>query len=412
MSMRGPGDPDKRDNFLAVVGDEETEAVVKAVIGEMMLPFANVHRGTVRNATDMLMSRRSPKVLLVDISRSDLPVSDMNGLAEACEPGVMVLAIGERNDVGLFRDLISLGVTDYLVKPLSRDLLSRSLAGLVEGRSETPAPARSAGRSGRVIAVTGARGGTGATTFAVNLAWTLANERARRVALVDLDLQFGTASLMLDMKAGQGLREALENPSRIDSLFVERSMARHGERLFVLAAEEPLFDDTTPRLEGVERLLDILKAQFHYVIVDVPRGQQSVARLVASQATAMAVVCDPTLASARDAARISASARADVASQRVYVVANRIGAHKKGELTMEELEKALNRSVDVRVPFDPQMSLRAATLGEPVAAKGGPVAEGVQHLVAEISGSIAPRASGGKGQGRWISRLIGTGARA
>jgi pilus assembly protein CpaE len=82
---------------------------------------------------------------------------------------------------------------------------------------------------GRLIAVVGARGGVGATTVATNLAWTLAHEHNMRVALVDLDLFFGTCGLALDLELGRGFREALENPARIDSLFIERAMVREGE---------------------------------------------------------------------------------------------------------------------------------------------------------------------------------------
>jgi pilus assembly protein CpaE len=406
MSAKGAPDPDKRDHFLAFVADEDTEAVVKAVIAEMMLPFANVQRGNIKNAAEYLVSRRSPKILLVDLSQSDLPVSDMNVLAEVCEPGVVVLAVGERNDVGLFRDLMGLGVTDYLVKPLSRDLLARSLSGLVEGRTEVAAPSKGAGRSGRLVAVIGARGGAGATTFAVNSAWALANEKSRRVALVDLDLQLGTASLMLDLKPGHGLREAIENPTRLDALFIERAMNRHGERLFVLSCEEPLLDDIPMRAEGVEQLLGILKSQFHYVVVDVPRAEQAVARMVMAQSTAVVIVSEMTLAGARDAARMAAMVRQDVPNQRVFVVANRAGEYKKGELPQADFEKALGRGIDIKVAFDPNVALEAANIGEPVASKGGPVAEGVKRLTAEIGGTLQVGAE--KRNGGWFSRIMGS----
>lgn len=405
MTAKG-ADTDKRDHFLAFVSDEETENVIRAVIGEMMLPFANVIRGNIKTAAEHLVSRRSPKVLLVDLSASDLPVSDMNVLAEVCEPGVVVLAIGDRNDVGLFRDLIGLGVTDYLVKPLSRDLLARSLAGQVEGRNEVPQAARGAGRSGRLVAVIGARGGAGATTFAVNTAWALANEKSRRVALVDLDLQLGTASLMLDLKPSHGLREALENPSRLDALFVERAMSRHGERLFVLSSEEPLLDDIPMRPEGIEALLNILKSQFHYVVVDVPRSQPALARAVMAQSTAVVVLSEMTLAGARDAARLAAVVRQDVPNQRVFVVVNRVGEYRKGELPTADFEKALGRDIDIKVAFDPVIALESANVGEPVAAKGGPVAEGVRRLTAEIGGTLQIAADKRSGGG-WLNRLMG-----
>src|SRR5205085_6436501 len=81
------------------------------------------------------------------------------------------------------------------------------------------------------------RGGVGATTAAVSCAWLMATEQRERVALVDLDLHFGTVALKLDLDPGSGLCEALEQPSRIDSLFIERAMVKVTDNLRVLAAE-------------------------------------------------------------------------------------------------------------------------------------------------------------------------------
>src|SRR5258708_35413405 len=90
-----------------------------------------------------------------------------------------------------------------------------------------------------MVAVNGARGGVGTTTLAVNLAWYLANRQARRVALVDLDLQSGDCALLVNIKPSPGLRDALANPLRIDSLLLDRLITPHGEGLFVLASPDP-----------------------------------------------------------------------------------------------------------------------------------------------------------------------------
>ena len=116
-----------------------------------------------------------------------MPASRMHELAELCEPGVTVIAIGDRNDIGLYRDLVQAGVNEYIVKPVTAQLLAKALLA---------APA-SAGREpiirklGKVVAAIGARGGVGTTTLAINLAWHLANRQNRRVLLLDLDLQNG-----------------------------------------------------------------------------------------------------------------------------------------------------------------------------------------------------------------------------
>ena len=93
-----------------------------------------------------------------------------------------VIAIGDRNDVGLFRDLINNGVSDYLVKPIAQ-----RCSKVAAERRRAP-QGHPSDRFGRLVAVAGARGGVGTTTLATGVAWTIAHRRRRRVALVDLDL--------------------------------------------------------------------------------------------------------------------------------------------------------------------------------------------------------------------------------
>ncbi|MFO1187592.1 MAG: AAA family ATPase [Alphaproteobacteria bacterium] len=222
---------------VAFMSDAESEAVAGAVLEDLGLESVAVKRGGVAAAIEYLGNFASPKLIVVDISESDLPLSDVNALAEACEPGVEVVVVGKHNDIGLFRDLIQLGVSDYLVKPMTRELFRRSIE-TVRGRAQASQNIR--GRTGKIIAVTGARGGVGATTIAANLGWLLAQKVGRRVAMIDLDFNYGSLSLALDQKATPGLREALENIHRVDQLFLERTLIHVDSRMALLSCEEPL----------------------------------------------------------------------------------------------------------------------------------------------------------------------------
>src|SRR5262249_51454540 len=159
-------------------------------------------------------------------------------LADVCEPGTNVIAIGDHNDVGLYRDLHEAGVSYYLVKPLTRELLTKALTP--KTNSGEMGKASVALKLGKMVAFVGARGGVGTTTLAANLAWHLANQQSRRVALVDLDVQQGDCALLFNIDMTPGLRDALANPLRLDSLLLDRLMSKHGERLFILGGEEPI----------------------------------------------------------------------------------------------------------------------------------------------------------------------------
>ena len=190
--------------------------------------------------------QRSPDLLIVDLSGIDLPIGAMESLSQVCEPSVTVVAIGDRNDVALYRNLRALGVAEYLFKPLPADQVE-AMFGRAMGAA---ASGQATGRQGKLIAVTGARGGVGTTTVAVNLASYLADIGRRRIALVDLDLHTGTVALHLNLKPGRGLREAIESPDRVDGLFLERAMQPASDRLDVLAAEEPILPAIHPGLQG------------------------------------------------------------------------------------------------------------------------------------------------------------------
>src|SRR5699024_7058129 len=89
-------------------------------------------------------------------------------------------------------------------------------------------------------AVVGTRGGAGASMLATSLAWLLGSEHGKSTALLDLDVHFGTGALTFDLEPGRGLTDAIEDPSRIDGLFIERAMVRTGDRLALMSAETPI----------------------------------------------------------------------------------------------------------------------------------------------------------------------------
>jgi pilus assembly protein CpaE len=215
--------PAGRPPFLAFVADGETETLLRECVTQLAPERGSIIRGGITRAIAYLGQHRSPDTLIVDISDVELPISKVNELAEVCEPGVAVIAIGNRNEIGLYRDLLHAGVTDYVVKPLSPQLLAKALmSGQIRGGE--PSPIRK--KLGALVAFVGARGGVGTTTLAVNTAWHLANRQTRRVALVDLDLQNGDCALALEIKPSSGLREALANPLRIDNSCLSGSCRR------------------------------------------------------------------------------------------------------------------------------------------------------------------------------------------
>jgi pilus assembly protein CpaE len=372
-----------RPRFTAFVNDAESESIIRRALSDAAAEPESVQRGDISKAIEHLGAHRSPDLLIVDISNIELPLSKVRQLSEVCEPGVQVIAVGNRNEIGLYRDLVHAGIADYVVKPLTADLISRS----VQLVANPAAAASAAQKVGKTIAVLGTRGGIGTTTVAVSLAWHLANRAGRRVAFVDLDLQTGDSSLMLDLRATTALREALENASRIDNLYLERVMVPHGDRLFVLNAEEPLSDELHFSSEAVEKLIASLQEDFHYVVLDLPRTPSAARKRALELAAQRVIVADETIRSAREIVRLRGILdHGNAASQRNLLVINRIGEHSPGHIPQKEFLSTIEMPAAVTIPLVTKTRSAAADYGGPASAHRGPIATAIEALAGEISG--------------------------
>ena len=372
--------PAGRARLMSFVLDGRSEASLNSCFSQLSISNATIKRGGIVRAIQYLSAERSPETIIVDISGADMPASQVHNLAELCEPGVTVIAIGDRNDVGLYRDLVQAGVSEYIVKPVTAQLLAKAL-------SSTPSVAEGSPISrklGKMVAVVGARGGVGATTIAMNLAWYLANRRNRRVLLLDLDLQNGDCALALNLKPTPGLREALVNPVRIDSVFLERAVAILGDRLFVLSAEEPLRADAEFTAEAVETLVAVLRTQFHYIIADVPRTPAAPYRQALDIADVRVIVADQTLRSVRDTVRLRDALGEGNAKSGDFLVVNRSGEGGWQAVTLEEMANVKLRP-NLVIPFRPKL------FTVPGPARRGAFTDAVAALAAEISGRVPER---------------------
>jgi pilus assembly protein CpaE len=371
--------------------DPETERLLHE--SSLLFGRHQVIRGGITKAIEYLSEQRSPHLLLVDISGVDLPLSQIQILADVCEPGTNVIAIGDHNDVALFRDLQEAGVSNYLVKPLTRELLTKAFGP--KPNSGEMGRAASALKLGKLVAFIGARGGVGTTTMAANLAWHLANRQSRRVALVDLDLQHGDCNLLFNTYTTPGLRDALANPLRLDPLLLERIMTQHGERLFVLGGEEPIQDNIQFTPAAVDTLFSVLRSQFHYVIVDVPRIPLPAYRRALEIADRRVVVVDQTMRAMRDGVRLRRMfgdvAGAEQVEHRNIIIVNRVGETGNHGLSLKEVNNVLQIKPTSTVPFLPSLVTPAAHHATIAAKKRGKFANGIGALALEISGRTRRR---------------------
>ena len=154
MNAPWKGGASGRDPFSAFVCDDNTFDVARSVCETMGWAPEKVSRGGLRNAIQSLSVSASPNILLVDLSESGDPLNDINALAEVCEPGTMVIAIGQINDVRLYRDLMLSGLHDYLLKPFGPDALRDSIAQ-AQAMMNTPKADEAGGTQSHVSTASG-----------------------------------------------------------------------------------------------------------------------------------------------------------------------------------------------------------------------------------------------------------------
>ena len=379
------------DEFEAYVCDDETTQALVPVLNEREWNTSQIKKGGIENAIRTLATSTPPTFLFVDLAKSENPMEDMNALAEVCEPGTMVIAIGKENDIELYRNLINSGVHEYLVKPVTTEQIRECILAAENTLriSSEPEVQVSENETDKLIAVVGMRGGVGASTVVSSCAWIIANDMKRNTAILDMDIYFGTDALTFDLEPGRGLCDALENPSRIDGLFIERAMIRQGDNLSILGSEASLNDPSYTDPSAMSHLLSELKHNFNYVLMDLPRNMAAEYPLMLSEADEIILVSDLTLAAARDVIRFLALCKTIAPNKTVKIVLNKVAGAGMVEVDKKDFEASIERPVDWEIPFDAKLMVQVSRAGKPLpqAASMSKIVKVLKAISADITGS-------------------------
>jgi pilus assembly protein CpaE len=362
--------------------DQDSEGTIRQALADLGVSDAEYTRGTVETATAALATQASPRLLIVDLSGVEEPLARMDELATRCEPDVGVVAIGDRNDIILYRQLKNAGVVEYFFKPLVRDGVKRVCNGVLNGSDDQ----HTHHRGGKLIFVLGVRGGVGATTIATNTAWNLAEKAQRWVILVDLDLQNGDAALQLDVAPSHALREALDKPERVDKLFLERGTLHASPRLDLLASLEPLGQTITLKEDSVISLFEKLLPRYRFIFVDLPAATAFGLFQVLHLPSTCILVSNASLASAREVVRWREWIGPNSPERRTLHILNMNGA----DVGLKEAEfiRAVGQAPDFMIPYDRSIAV-ASNLGVKATQKCDAINQSVAHLLRDLAGEPA-----------------------
>jgi pilus assembly protein CpaE len=349
-------DPADREPFAAYLTDDASQTAAQAVASQRGWSTSNIRRGGLGTALRLLGVAPPPRFMIVDIE--GVPIEEVTqGLTELARLGSQVMALGTTNDVDYFRKIMRTGARDYLVKPIDAETLGEVFVRLEQpGDGVTP--------KGRVVGFIGARGGVGATTLAINTAWMMAEKLSRRTALVDMDIYSGNIALNLDIEPTRGLREAFDDPERVDEVFLQNAMAKFGKSLHVLATEEG-FDDTVRMTDDkVLMLADTMRANFDMSILDMPRHFVMREPALFSRFDDIVIVTELTLQALRDANRLMKLMGVRNRQAKVHIVANHVPP--KPDVSIKEFEAGMEAKLRCIFPEDPKIMAKASLKGQPL----------------------------------------------
>lgn len=381
----------------------ETQAVAQMIEEanldrRMAKAHMKVHMGGAAAAIEAFRSAPTPNLIVMETTsdRASL-MSNLETLSEFCDPGTKVIVLGHENDIALYRELTSRGVSDYIVTPIAVLGFIGHVSRLYNGSTNAAL--------GRIISVVGAKGGVGASTICHNLAWSISRELRMQTVLADLDLAFGTAGLDFNQDPPQGIAEAVFSPERLDANLVDRLLSKCSDTLSLLTAPatvERAYDLQEAMFDGV---MDILRATAPAIVLDVPHQWTAWTRRVLIASDEVLIVAAPDLANLRNTKTlIDALHAARPNDAKAKIVLNGVGVPRRPEISIADFAKAIDSQPLAIIPFEPKLFGTASNNGQMLAEieQGSKIVESLDELARVTMGKLGLR----KGKKKLLAPLI------
>ena len=242
----------------------------------------------------------------------------------------------------------------------------------------------------------GARGGVGTTTAAVTIAAMLGTRLQEEVLLIDFDLHYGSLMLALDLEAIDALREALDQPDRIDALFIQQVAQKKSEYLYAMGAEEPPTGGFQARPHAASDFLRSFHRRFRWIVADVPRGDPALQRQVLEASSDILLITDLSLPGVRDAMRLQQMVHEVAPGAKLHIATSGAVDARRSAVKVADVERTLKHKVDCQIPADAAAALSAINFGKPL-SEAAPSSGIVKALRPLVGGLDAPGGGGGAG---------------
>jgi pilus assembly protein CpaE len=309
---------------------------------------------------------------------------------------IKVLVIAEEVSPIALHQLLRLGAQEFVPYPLPDGALHDAIERLRRPAPEVAAASTTmkatGDRDGVVLPVHGIAGGAGTTTFAVNLAWELANVQkndAPRVCLLDLDLQTGSASTYLDLPRREAVYELLSDTASMDNDSFMQAMQVFGEKLHVLTAPAEMLPLDIVSQEDVERIVEMARRNFDYVVIDMPTALVGWSETVLNAAHVYFTMIELDMRSAQNTLRFIRALKAEeLPVEKLRYILNRAPGFTDltGKSRVKRMGESLDIKIEVQLPDGGKQVMESCDQGLPLAetAKKSQLRKEVQKLAQSI----------------------------
>ncbi len=340
-------------------------------------------------AANMFSSAPTPNLIILETRANPAGLlAELAPLAAVCDPSTKVIIVGYYNDIGLYRDLIRNGISEYMVQPVAMPDIMAAMATIFVDPEAEPL--------GRSIAFIGAKGGVGASTIAHNCAFGISNLFSTETILADLDLPYGTANIDFDQDPAQGIAEAVFAPERLDEVFLDRLLTKCSEHLSLLAA--PSLLDRAYDFDGqaFQPVMDVLQRSAPVTVLDVPHAWSDWTRSVLSSADEVVICAVPDLANLRNTKNMLDALRKMRPNDKVpHLIVNQVGMPKRPEISISDFCEPLEVEPIAIIPFDIGLFGNAANSGRMISEVDpkSPTSETFSQISHIVTGRVAIKKS-------------------
>jgi pilus assembly protein CpaE len=357
---------------------------------------------TVRSITEAVATIEGGELRMVLIGPS---ISNEEGIDAVRtlrneDPSLILIAVADQVTSGLLRAAMRAGISEVIEAPLTEEKIEEAIKqfanDVLKRKVAAVVPVATHQDEGQILVVMSAKGGSGKTVVATNLAILLTRFEGKRVALVDADLQFGDVCLVLQLEPRFTLVNAAHELHHLDSQLLESLLTDHPSGLKVMAAPlEPAFADDIST-ESLITVVTLLRETYDYVIVDTASMLDELLLSLLEKADVILQVVDMDLPSVKNAKLALETLRLlKFPTSKVKLILNRSNA--KARLDDKEIEGALKMSISAAIPSDGAVAA-SMNEGRPVveSAPKSRVAKGFESVAELIAGPV-PEPSQGRG---------------